>query len=95
MRRTHLAAVHHGLSEEEVEDVAKKAHAFVAADLAALVSEAAMTALRRCVVADQRRRRQVRAPLPPRPLPPRPLNPPNPSHPAVSWSVRCAFAASH
>jgi hypothetical protein len=41
--------VNHSLTEGEVEDVAHAAHAFVAADVAALVAEAAMTALRRHV----------------------------------------------
>mmetsp|Transcript_9348 Transcript_9348/g.28123 ORF Transcript_9348/g.28123 Transcript_9348/m.28123 type:complete len:1086 (-) Transcript_9348:370-3627(-) len=47
--RSHLASVSHSLSAEEVQDLATAAHAFVAADLAALVADAAMTALRRCI----------------------------------------------
>lgn len=43
----------HTLSDADVAALAAAAHAFVAADLAALVSEAAMTALRRMVAARQ------------------------------------------
>jgi len=45
--------VRHTLSDADVAALAASAHAFVAADLAALVSEAAMTALRRMVAARQ------------------------------------------
>lgn len=47
--RTQLATVNHSLIEEEIVELARTAHAFVAADLAALVQEAAMTALRRWI----------------------------------------------
>lgn len=49
----------HALSKVEVEELARGAHAFVAADLAALVAEAAVTALRRCISFPHPRQRQV------------------------------------
>ena len=57
--RAHLATVRHALSKGEVEELARGAHAFVAADLAALVAEAAITALRRCIASPHPRQRQV------------------------------------
>jgi len=51
-RRVKLAGLRHTLTEEQVAAMARVAHGFVGADIAALCSEAAMTALRRCVAAD-------------------------------------------
>jgi len=50
-RRVKLAGLRHTLTEEQVAALARAAHGFVGADIAALCSEAAMTALRRCVAA--------------------------------------------
>ncbi|KAG1665840.1 hypothetical protein FOA52_005875 [Chlamydomonas sp. UWO 241] len=49
--RTRLRAVSHALSPWDEEELARAAHGFVGADLAALVDEAAMVALRRFVSA--------------------------------------------
>ena len=50
--RVKLAGLRHTLTEGQVAALARAAHGFVGADIAALCSEAAMTALRRCVAAD-------------------------------------------
>ena len=44
-----MKALKHNLSDEQVEDLAKKAHGFVGADLASLCDEAAYTCLRRVI----------------------------------------------
>ena len=50
--RVKLAGLRHTLTEAQIAALARAAHGFVGADIAALCSEAAMTALRRCVTAD-------------------------------------------
>ena len=77
--RSHLCGVAHTLLESEVAALAAQAHAFVAADLAALVSDAAMTALRRTVKLRRAAVPSHLAALPPvqqqRTLPPPPPSP--------------------
>ena len=46
-----MRPLQHEVAEEQVAKLARAAHGFVGADLAALCSEAAMTALRRVVAA--------------------------------------------
>lgn len=50
-RRVKMRPLRHEVSEEQLVRLARAAHGFVGADLAALCSEAAMTALRRVVAA--------------------------------------------
>ncbi|KXZ42822.1 hypothetical protein GPECTOR_116g354 [Gonium pectorale] len=54
-----LRSVRHRLSAADVAALAAAAHGFVSADLAALVDEAALGALRRLVAARERRRQQI------------------------------------
>lgn len=49
VRRVKMRPLRHEVADEQVEKLARAAHGFVGADLAALCSEAAMTALRRVV----------------------------------------------
>ncbi|KAK9835096.1 hypothetical protein WJX84_006660 [Apatococcus fuscideae] len=49
--RSKLMGMAHGLSEQDVQDLAFAAHGFVGADLAALAQESALTALRRIIAA--------------------------------------------
>ena len=49
--RVKLAGLRHSLTEEKIAALARSAHGFVGADIAALCGEAAMTALRRHVAA--------------------------------------------
>ena len=48
-RRVKLAGLRHALTEEQIAALARAAHGFVGADIAALCNEAAMAALRRHV----------------------------------------------